>query len=1194
MASHYSTMSGQSHSAYPDSRLDAQAQHPSVQAFNQVEGLLHAPQFQRVFGSQEELNSCFAAARVLKQANGGFLMARETGEYFMAVLGFLERSIQSFPQGSPFAAQVIQLKAQIEPHFHAFKAQFEKMATGVTSPQSSAENLPPKTEATELLKAFAQHFSKLSKVPENHRQATYARLQQNWLQRFQELMTNRYPVFEAVLDLLISSSSTPARTACITIVMKCAQGANIAPQSPLAQRLERLQPNTGLQHSQLKGEMSQRKTYAFHEAPADVLGTLDQVLSQRPPLAFVEKLQKVFEGRYQNLTFVAQGGMGAIIKAYSPKTNRNVALKFNTNSTDEALIEGFLREGRAAAEIGSHANIVAVHDVSEAALEVADSIVNIPYIAFEFIDGGKDCKHIIDVTRQAKRPLPVEAVLHLVRQAAQGLNAAHKRGTVHRDIKLDNILVPQDIQIPLQTWTVDADDEKLTTSIRRAGGLKIGDFGLAGKRPDPEDLKRSLPQAKMEADGRTLTGNGELIGTPLFFPPEILDPSSAGKKWDVYDLGLVMYMLLTGHQFPLEYSKGVTLHDNVMNIVTKIINTDAPAVAGPDKDPHIKALIERNRKHNKAIVAFLQRLTAQDENERPTMGEVIEICDQLLHERSAIVQEAKEHEQKAKQEAIKKKRAEARARKAREQAEKAKRTKTRFGIAFAALVGLGTLGGVVNAISSRREQSRNMASLNEKVTALDTNLADGYDAEDELKNIKEAREFLLQHFDAETIASTPSLTTAQQTLDNLKTVAELISYENEKSSTLATHKEQAEWSAMLTTCDEISTYLDGLTAVDHELYRTVFQRLRSLVTTSRTEAREGQTQINAFRETLTAIQRDVDAGKVDDALSEIQAFTQQENIPGVILHEAVAIRVRLRFRQYVNAYHRGDQDEMRLQMRNLERDSRRGLSEADLNRLNSLQERASAWTDQKELMVAADEAMGLIYLNNSNQPYDLSDTSQRAEVVQRLTADENVPLSPPQSLDVQGFASTFRSKLRSAATGNREDFIIAMNMYGRAWDFYRQVPASAPSTDPTVRSLRQLYAHATMILTEEAHNLIPHADLSPEIFWKLQKFCYNALSHYKDQVTLTAQNGGNVQVFNSNLALMMRAGETLLQLYAIDSTVSDTNREGVIGMLNTSWHERVCPHYRANGWSIDSLQQQIIQNINPAEDSPLRQILQTR
>lgn len=1135
-----------------------------------------------------------AAVRVLKQANGGFLMSRETGSSFMLVLGFLDRASQAYPQGSPLAAQCLHLKAQIEPHFNAFKVQFEKMATGVTSPEASPDQINPQAEATELLKSFAQHFSNLSKVPDHQRQVTFQRLQQHWQTRFQELMMNRYPVFEAVLDLLISSSSTPARTACISIVMKCTQQANISPQSPLAQRLNRLRPNPELQHSQLKGEMSQRKTYAFHEAPAEVLGTLDQVLSQRPPLAFVEKLRKVFEGRYQDLTFVAQGGMGAIIKAYSPKTNRYVALKFNTNSTDEALIEGFLREGRAAAEIGSHANIVAVHDVSEAALEVADSIVNIPYIAFEFIDGGKDCKHIIDVTRQAKRPLPVEAVLHLVRQAAQGLNAAHKRGTVHRDIKLDNILVPQDIQIPLQTWMVDADDKKLTTSIRRAGGLKIGDFGLAGKRPDPEDLKRILPQAQMEADGRTLTGDGELIGTPLFFPPEILVPASAGKKWDVYDLGLVMYMLLTGHQFPLEYSKGVTLRDTVMNIVTKIINTDAPAVAGPDKDPHIKALIERNRKHNKAIVAFLQRLTAHDENERPSMEEVIEICDQLLHERSEIVQEAKEHEQKAKQEAIKKKRAEARARKAREQAEKAKRTRTRFGIAFAALVGLGTLGGVASAISSRREQSRNMANLNDKITALDTNLADGYDAEAELKNIKEAREFLLQHFDAETIASTPSLTSAQQTLDDLKTVAELIEYENDKKASLATHQENADWSAMLTTCDEISTYLDGLTPVDHELYRTVFQRLRTLVSSSRTEAREGQRNLEVYRQRLVAIQRDVDAGKVDDALRAVEAFLQEENIPGLILHEAVAIRVRIRFRQYVNAYHRGDQDEMRLQMRNLERDSRRGLSEADLTRLNSLQGRVSAWNDQKELMVSADEAMGLIYLQGNNQPYDLSNTSQRAEVVQRLTADENVTLSPPQRLDVPAFASAFRDKLRSAAAGNRADFIIAMNMYGRAWDFYRQVPAHAPSTDPTVRSLRQLYAHATMILTEEAHNLIQHADLAPEIFWKLQKFCYNALSHYKDQVTLTVQNGGNVQVFNGNLALMIRAGETLLQLYTIDSTVSDTNREGVIGMLNTSWHERVCPHYRANGWSIDSLQQQIIQNMNLAENSPLRQILSTR
>jgi serine/threonine-protein kinase len=213
-----------------------------------------------------------------------------------------------------------------------------------------------------------------------------------------------------------------------------------------------------------------------------------------------------FLGQYRILDQLGQGGMGRVYKAMHTSMGRVVALKVLAPQhvkTPKAR-ELFKREVRAAGTL-AHPNIVTAYDAS-----FADGRY---YLVMEYVDGPN-----LEQLVRDRGPLPAGLACELARQVALGLQHAHEKGMVHRDVKPSNLLV----QTP-------------------GGGpcvVKILDFGLA---------RLHTPAAGLPTDGTILTPDNTVMGTPDYLSPEqSRSLHDVDIRSDLYSLGCTLYFLLTG------------------------------------------------------------------------------------------------------------------------------------------------------------------------------------------------------------------------------------------------------------------------------------------------------------------------------------------------------------------------------------------------------------------------------------------------------------------------------------------------------------------------------------------------------------------------------------------------------------------------------------------------------------------------
>ena len=202
--------------------------------------------------------------------------------------------------------------------------------------------------------------------------------------------------------------------------------------------------------------------------------------------------------------------MGVVYKAEDLKLKRQVALKFLRSDVleDEEHKERFLREAQAAAAL-DHPNICTVYEIDEADGQT--------FLSMAYLE-GETVKEKIKA-----RPLKLQEALDIAIQTAQGLQAAHEKGVVHRDIKSSNLMVtPQ-------------------------GQVKIMDFGLA-----------------QLADRSKLTKTTASLGTPSYMSPEQAQKSKTDRRTDIWSLGVVVYEMVTG-RLPFEREREQAVLYSIVN-----------------------------------------------------------------------------------------------------------------------------------------------------------------------------------------------------------------------------------------------------------------------------------------------------------------------------------------------------------------------------------------------------------------------------------------------------------------------------------------------------------------------------------------------------------------------------------------------------------------------------------------------------
>ena len=220
--------------------------------------------------------------------------------------------------------------------------------------------------------------------------------------------------------------------------------------------------------------------------------------------------------RYEIVSLIGKGGMGDVYKARHRRMERTVALKVINRELvrRSEAVDRFHREVKTAAQL-THPNIVTAYD--------ADQAGDYHFMVMEYVDG-------IDLSRTVKDrgALPIEDACDYIRQVAVGLQYAHERGMVHRDIKPHNLMVTTD------------------------GTVKILDFGLAALAPV---AVADVETVQAHAD---LTAVGSLMGTPDFISPEQADDARrADIRSDIYSLGATLYFLLCGK---LPFDDGSVMH----------------------------------------------------------------------------------------------------------------------------------------------------------------------------------------------------------------------------------------------------------------------------------------------------------------------------------------------------------------------------------------------------------------------------------------------------------------------------------------------------------------------------------------------------------------------------------------------------------------------------------------------------------
>jgi len=213
-------------------------------------------------------------------------------------------------------------------------------------------------------------------------------------------------------------------------------------------------------------------------------------------------------GSYEVTAQLGVGGMGEVYRATDTRLKREVAIKVlpAALADDRERLARFQREAEVLASL-NHPNIAAIHGLEESGGTKA--------LVLELVEGPTLADRI------AHGPVPLDETLRIARQIADGLEAAHDRGVVHRDLKPGNV------------------------KLRPDGTVKVLDFGLAKAYETTANRDQSLSPT-LTTPAHTL--QGVIMGTAAYMSPEQAGGGDVDQRSDIWSFGVVLYEMLTGRQ----------------------------------------------------------------------------------------------------------------------------------------------------------------------------------------------------------------------------------------------------------------------------------------------------------------------------------------------------------------------------------------------------------------------------------------------------------------------------------------------------------------------------------------------------------------------------------------------------------------------------------------------------------------------